>query len=150
MQGWNQVPTRVVIESFDRVDRPQHLRQRTGIGSDVEPDAVPISLEAMNTRCETMAVDLVAVAKTWLRDPSTPVDLIEQPMDIGDQVGIDLGEMCSHDGTEQEPAKSGRRIGGQHEVTQRDPTRGCRGARVPHLELSEQHGRLQTCGLSSS
>ncbi len=45
-------------------------------------------------------------------------------MEVGQEVEVDAAEVTRHDGAEEQPAEAGWWLGGQHEVTQRDPPRG--------------------------
>ena len=60
-------------------------------------------------------------------------------MDIGDKVVVDVVEMMRDDRTEQQSAETGSRVDRQDQFAERNtPRRGDR-ARVPHLQLGQQH-----------
>ena len=72
-----------------------------------------------------MTVDLEPVAQAGLDDAHAPVDLVDEAMDVGHEIGVDLADRRRGDGAEQQPAETGRRIDGQHEIAERDAPRGC-------------------------
>ena len=99
----------------------------------------PSPMQAVRRQGETVAVDLEAVAQPRLHDADVAVDLVDQPVDVGDEVLGDVADVAGDDGTEQQPAEAGRRIDGEHEVAEREPPRRRQRPRVPHLQLGQQH-----------
>ena len=88
-----------------------------------------------------MAVDLEAVAQARLDDAHVPVDLVDQPVHVGDEVVRHVADVAGDDRSEQQPAEPGRRVDGQHEVAQRHAPRRRQRPGVPHLDLRQQHAR---------
>jgi len=86
-------------------------------------------------------VEREAVAQAGLDDALAPLDLVHETMEIGQQVEVDGAEVGGHDGAEQDAAESGRRVDGEHQMAERDAPRRGEGARMPHLELGQQHER---------
>ena len=124
----------------------------------VEADVVAVTDHAVHAHGQAVPVDLVAVTQARLRDALSVFDLADQPVDIGHQIGVDVGQMRRDHRTEQQTSEAGHRVGGEHQVPQRDTARGGGRTGVPDLELGEQHGRCpsgevgrhQTWGRSSS
>ena len=86
-----------------------------------------------------MAVDLEPVAQAGLDDADVPVHLVDQTVDVGDQLGGEVGAMAGDDGPQQQPAEPWRRLDREHEVAERQPPGRRQRAGVPHLQLGQQH-----------
>jgi hypothetical protein len=93
----------------------------------------------MTADTQTVTIDLEPMAQPRLHDTLAVIHLGEQPMDVGDQIPIDIIEMGGDDRTEEQTAESGDRIDGQDQVPERHPASWCDGTRVPHLQLGQQH-----------
>ena len=127
------------LEPLDGVDRPEHLHQRAALRLQAEVDVVALALHPVDAGGEAVAVDLVAVQQARLHDALAAADLVEQAVDVGDEVVVDVGQVLGDHRAEQQPAEAGQRIDREHEVTERDtPGRRDR-AGVPHLQLGQQH-----------
>ncbi len=70
-----------------------------------------------------MAVDLEAMAQPGLHDALAPLDLVDEPMEVGEQVRVEVVEVGGDDGAEQDAAEAGRRLDRQDAVAERDPAR---------------------------
>ena len=128
-------------ESLGGVDRPEHLLQRGAVVLELEAELLADADHAMRAPSEPVPVDLVAVAEPGLHDPLAAVDLVDETMDVGHEVVVDLVEVGGDDGAEQQAAEAGRRVRREHEVAERDPPGRRHRPRVPHLQLSQQHAR---------
>ena len=98
---------------------PSTCAKRRALRVEAEADAVALALEPMHADGETMPIDLIAMQQARLDDPFAATDLIEQPMDIGDQILVDVGQMRGDHRAEQQPAETRRRIDRQHEMAER-------------------------------
>ena len=78
-------------------------------------------MQPVRRQGEAVAVDLEAVAQPRLHDALVPVDLVDQPVDVGDELVGDVADVAGDDGAEQQPAEAGRRVDGQHEVAEGEP-----------------------------
>jgi hypothetical protein len=74
-----------------------------------------------------------------LHDPVAMLDLVDQSMHVRVQLVIDPMDVAGHDGAEQQPTKSRRRVDREDEVAERQATCWHGRAGVPQLELGEQH-----------
>ena len=129
-----------LLEPFDGVHRTQHLGE-IGAGTvEVEAQIVGVPDHPVPAAGEPVTVDLEPVSQARLHDPVAALDLVDQAVHVGKQLVVDAVDVIGDDGTEQQPAEAGRRVDGEDQVTERQaPGRYCR-ARVPDLELGEQHG----------
>jgi hypothetical protein len=94
-----------------------------------------------------VAVDLEAVAEAGLHDALAPLDLGDEAVQVGQEVDVDAGEVAGHDGAEEEAAEARWGLGREDEVAERHAPRGGEGARMPHLQLGQQHvGKLVVTG----
>ncbi|CAN5704442.1 hypothetical protein BH18ACT2_BH18ACT2_21550 [soil metagenome] len=93
----------------------------------------------MRRQGQAVAVDLEPVAQPGLDDAHVAVDLVDQPVDVGDEVGGQVGAVTGDHSTEQQPAEAGRRLDRQHEVAESDPPGRRQRPGVPHLQLRQQH-----------
>jgi hypothetical protein len=66
----------------------------------------------MDADCEAVTVDLISMQQPRLHHALAATDLVEQPMHVGDEIIVDVGEMGSDHGSEQQPTETGRRIHG--------------------------------------
>jgi hypothetical protein len=65
---------------------------------------------------------LKPVAKSRLRHTQSPLDLVSQGNEIGDEIGLDGPDMCSDDTAEQHAAIPGRWIDRKVKAPERDPS----------------------------
>ena len=93
----------------------------------------------MPTHAESVAIDLIAMTQTGLHDSLAPRNLPEETMHVGNEIGVDVTEVSSDNGTEQQASEAGRRLDREHEVAERDTSSGSVRSRMPHLELGQQH-----------
>ncbi len=106
---------------------------------EIEAQIVGVPDHPVPAAGEPVAVDLEPVTQARLHDSVAALDLVDQAVHIGMQLVVDAVDVTGDDGAEQQPTEAGRRIDGEDEVAERQaPGRHGR-ARVPHLELGEQH-----------
>ena len=127
------------VQAFDGVDRAEHLGEPGSGRVEVEADLLAVAEQAVGRQGEAVAIDLEAMAQAGLDDALVPVDLVDQPVDVGDEVLRDVTDVAGDDGAEQQAAEARRRVDGQHEVAEGDPPRRGQRPGVPHLELGEEH-----------
>ena len=106
---------------------------------EVERDLLAVADQAVRRQGEAVAIDLEAVAQAGLDDAHVPVDLVDQPVDVGHEVLGTSPMWPASDGAEQQPAEAGRRVDGQHEVAERQAPRRRQRPGVPHLQLGQHH-----------
>jgi hypothetical protein len=97
---------------------------------------IRVAIELVNADSQTVTIDLISVLQRWLNNAVAARDLIDQPTEIGDELVVDIRQIRRDYGSEQYTAESWRRIGRQHEMAKRDPSRWRDGPRVPYLQLS--------------
>ena len=100
---------------------------------------VAVSEQPVDRPAETVPVDLVAMAQPGLHNPITALDLVDEAVDVGHEVFVDVLDVAGDHRPEQHAAEPRGRIDRQHQRAEGDPP--CRGAwpRVPHLQFGEQH-----------
>ena len=129
----------LVGQALDGVDRTEHLHEIGPRRVEVERDVVTFADESVLAPGEPVAIDLIAVAEPGLDDPLAELDLADQSVHAGHQVVVDAGQMSGHDGAEQQAAEARGRVDRQHHVAERDPPRRDGRARVPDVDLGQQH-----------
>ena len=127
-------------EAFNGVDGAEHLCEIGAGRVEIERDVVTVADHPMVALRQAVAVDLETMAQAWLHDPVTALDRCEQTVDIGDEVVVDAVQVLRNDGAEQQPAEARCRIDRQHQMAERDPSRGHCWTCVPDLDLCQQHG----------
>ncbi len=128
-----------LLEPLDRVHRAQHLREIGPRSVEIEAQIVGVADHPVPAAGEPVAVDLEPVTQARLHDSVAALDLVDQAVHVGMQLVVDAVDVTGDDGAEQQPTEAGRRVDGEDEVAERQaPGRHGR-ARVPHLELGEQH-----------
>src|SRR5699024_6399195 len=99
--------------------------QRTSLRLDIEAQLLADAHQPMGGAGEAMAVDLKAVPQPRLHDALAALDLIDEQVEIGDQVLVEVGGAGRDHGAEQEPTEPRRWIDGEDEVSQRYTPCGC-------------------------
>ncbi len=106
---------------------------------EIEAQIVGVPDQPVPAAGEPVTVDLEPVPQARLHDPVAALDLVDQAVHVGMQLVVDAVDVTGDDGAEQQPAEAGRRVDGEDEVAERQAPGGHGRARVPHLELGEQH-----------
>ena len=88
---------------------------------------------------EPVAVDLEPVPQARLHDPVAALDLVDQAVDVGMQLVVDAGDVPATTAPSNSPPKPGAGSTGRTRWPSDSRRVGHGGARVPHLELGEQH-----------
>lgn len=106
----------------DRIDRGQQQLRRCpanvgevelGLVAAHQPQAAPL---------QANPVLLKPVAKSRLRNTQSPLDLVSQGNEIGDEIGLDCPDMGSNNTAEQHAAIPGRWIDRKVNAPERDPS----------------------------
>ena len=128
-----------LLEPLDRVHRAQHLGEIGARTVEIKAQIVGVADHPVPAAGEPVAVDLEPVTQARLHDSVAALDLVDQAVHIGMQLVVDAMDVTGDDGAEQQPAETRRGVDGKDEVAERQaPGRHGR-ARVPQLELGEQH-----------
>ena len=106
---------------------------------EVEAQIVGVPDHPVPAAGEPVTVDLEPVSQARLHDSVAALDLVDQAVHVGMQLVVDAVDVTGDDGSEQQATEAGRRVDGEDEVAERQAPGGDGGARVPHLELGEQH-----------
>ena len=73
-------------------------------------DVVALALQPVHADGEPVAVDLVAMLQARLDDALAAADLVQQPVHVGDELVVDVGQVGGDDRAEQQAAETRRRI----------------------------------------
>jgi len=79
----------------------------------------------MRASRQAMAIDLKSVTQARLNHTIAVLHLTQQAMQIGNEVGIDGGQMTSDDSAKQQTTKPGRGLYGQHKIAKSDTAGRC-------------------------
>ena len=79
----------------------------------------------MRASRQTMTINLESVAQARLHHTIAVLHLTQQAMQIGNEIGIDGGQMTSDDGAKQQTTKPGRGLYGQHKIAKGDTAGRC-------------------------
>ena len=101
----------VGLEPLGGVDRAEHLLEGGAVVLELEADGLAVAEQAVRAAGEAVTIDLVAVAQAGLHDARAPVDLVDEAVEVGQEVGVDAAEVGGDDRAEQQPAEAGRRVG---------------------------------------
>ena len=107
---------------------------------ELDPRAVVVADEAVVAAVEAVGVDLEAVQEAGLHDAGAPLEVGQEVVDpVELLVVVEGADAGGHDAGQEEAAVAGGRVRRQVEAPQGDPSgRGVR-ARVPDLELGQEH-----------
>ena len=120
-----------------RVHGTEHLLRGRALRVEVELDALAHADEPVATARQADAIGLEAMPQPGLHDAVTELDVADETMEVGKQIGVEVVDVRGDDRSEQDSAEPGRRIGRQRAVTERDPPRRRERARVPDDQLGE-------------
>ena len=125
----------------DGVDRAQQvLRRCPAVVVELEAHELALTDQSVRAALQPDAVLLQAMTDPGLRDALPPLDLVHQVDQLVTVIGVEVGREVRGDGSEQDAAEPGRRVGGQVEGSQRHATCRCHGAREERFELRQHHG----------
>jgi hypothetical protein len=79
----------------------------------------------MRASRQTVAIDLKSVTQARLHDTIALLHLPNQTMQIGNEIGVDRGQMTSDDSAEQQPTKPRCRLYGQYKIAKSDTAGRC-------------------------
>jgi len=91
------------------------------------------------TPVEPHDVGLEAVAEPRLGEAAVALQVVDQTQEVDQQVVVDGLGVGGDQPAEEHPAGAGRRLGRQPVDTQGDAPGRDHGARVPYLELGQEH-----------
>jgi hypothetical protein len=127
------------IEALDCVHGTEDLLERSAVGAELECEVLAHAEQSMGAAGEAVPIDLIAVPQAWLQDALAPSDFGDEPAQVGQRVGVDRLNVRGDDRAQEKPAETGWRVDRQHEVAEGDAPRRRVRARVPDLELGQQH-----------
>ena len=126
-----------VVETLDCIDRGKSLLEWTRCLGQLERHVLTVARQAMSRAGQTHMIDLKAVQQPGLHDPLTVLDLVHQPVQIGQQVLINAVEIRSQNSSEKQPTEAWQRIDGQKQMAERKPPGGGNGAGMPHFKFGQ-------------
>ena len=86
---------------------------------------------------QAMAIDLISMPKAWLHDSVGAINLLQQSMYVRHQVFIDLRQVRSEHGGQQDSANSRGRFDGQDQMAEGNSPRRRMRSRVVDLYLGQ-------------
>jgi hypothetical protein len=115
------------------------------MGVELEAELLPradvgVTDELVKRATEAVPIHLEPVAQSRLEDAPSCFDLVDQPVDVGDEIVVDVRDVTGDHRAQEQPSESGRGVDRQYEVAERQPSRGSQRAGVPQFEFGEQHG----------
>src|SRR5205823_9169413 len=93
------------------------------------------------TAVEPDDVDLEPVAQPRLGDAAVALEVVDEAEELDQEVVVDGVHVGGHQPPEEDAARPRRRLGRQPPLPQRHPPGRHGGARVPDLELGQEHPR---------
>jgi hypothetical protein len=111
------------IKAFEAVDRTEGVLHSIATAVNLITKVTTVAHESMCGARQTMTVDLIAVSQARLHHTICSLDLLQQPVHIGRDVFVNLGDVGGNHRCEQHTADAWCRLDGQDEMTESQPPR---------------------------
>ena len=136
----------VKSETLEGVDGAEHLCDVGAFRIELEGDVVAVADHDVSAASETMSIDLIAVAETRLRHPSTMLHLGDETSDVEQIITTEPTGVLRDDRPKEDAAETGSRVDRENQVPEGHAAGWLDRARVEDLELGQHHGQTVPVG----
>ena len=136
----------VKSETLEGVDGAEHLCDVGALRIELEGDVVAVADHDVSAASQTMSIDLIAVAETRLRHPSTMLHLGDETSDVEQIITTEPTGVLRDDRPKEDAAETGSRVDRENQVPEGHAAGWLDRARVEDLELGQHHGQTVPVG----
>jgi len=130
----------LLIYSLHRVNRSKHLSKISSSISKLERHLIAFANEPVNTRCQAMAINLIAIPHSRLDNSTTISNLSNEMPKADDIVVTELAGVFCDNSTKKDSPKARGGFNRQNNMPERHAPSGLRLPRMENFQFGEQHG----------